>query len=105
MSDPQAFDVPGVSECIVASNMVRNRIFHNEICISKGFSSDSKSAVRDSCFWAGTQNFQENLTKLHCRAPTFLKKCHWTPVLKIPVRTLLNIENTVSDHVRGYCIF
>ena len=40
-----------------------------------GFSSDSKSAVPDSCFWAGTPTFQENLTKLHSGTPAFLKKC------------------------------
>ena len=30
---PQAFDVPGVSEYTVASNMARNRIFYIEIRI------------------------------------------------------------------------
>ena len=34
--NPQAFDVPGVSEYTVASNMVRNRIFYMEIRMPTG---------------------------------------------------------------------
>ena len=39
------------------------------------FSSDFKSEVPDSYFWAGTPSFQKNLTKLYSGTPTFLKKC------------------------------
>ena len=34
-------------------------------------------------------SFQETFTKFHSGTPTFLKKCHGTPVLKILVRTLV----------------
>ena len=49
-----------------------------------GFPFDSKSAVPDSYFWAGTPTFQENLTKLHCGTPSFLKKSPWDSCFENP---------------------
>ena len=68
---------------------------HKGICISwadgdktsstlSGFSFDSKSAVPDSYFWAGTPTFHENLAKLHSGTPTFLKKCPWDSCFENP---------------------
>ena len=50
----------------------------------QGFSFDSKSAVPDSSFWAGTPTFQENLTKLHSGTPVFLRECPWNSCFENP---------------------
>ena len=50
----------------------------------EGYSFDSKSAVPDSYFWAGTSTFQENLIKLHSGTPTFFKKCLWDSYFENP---------------------
>ena len=49
-----------------------------------GFSFDSKSAVPNSYFGAGTPSFQENLTKLCSGTPTLLKKSPWDSCFENP---------------------
>ena len=59
------------------------------MCAITGFSFDSKSAVPDSYFMAGTPTFKENLIKLHSGTPTFLKKCPWDSYFENPSENLV----------------
>ena len=59
MHKSQTFDVPGVSEYTVGSNVVKNRIFYSEI----------------------------------------------RSIEKLFDTSYLNIESTVSDHIRGFFVF
>ena len=52
--------------------------------MTAGFSFDSKSAVPNSYFGAGTPSFQENLTKLCSGTPTLLKKSPWDSCFENP---------------------
>ena len=89
------------SRCSLSTVSVNACGHHNILCYffkgrqvrQPGFSLDSKSAVLNSYFWAGTPTLQENLTKLH--SGTFFSQ-------KVSLRLLF--ENP-SENPDNFCDF